>query len=95
MASTVHNAKGETHCATLVLECVTAQGTSHDLGGLLPVIAGIALAAHLPKTVRRTALTTFVAATRARYLLALAVHRERAEPHLEALRRDAWEVVSL
>ncbi|WP_407987656.1 hypothetical protein [Kitasatospora sp. CMC57] len=36
---------------------------------------------------RSWALTTFVAATRAKHLLAVAVHEDRAHPHLDALTR--------
>jgi len=95
VASTIHNAKGETHCATLVLECLTPGGKSHDLGALLPVIAGTQPASKLNKTAQQAALTAFVAATRARHLLALAVHRDRAAPHLEALRQDGWLIIDL
>ena len=93
--STIHNAKGETHCATLVLECPTPQGKFHDLGTLLPVISGIRLVSTLNKTAQEAALTTFVATTRARHLLALAVHRDRATPYLEILRQDDWLVVGV
>ncbi len=93
--ATVASAKGETHCATLVLECATKQGRSHDLGSLLPVITGKAPIGKLNVTGQHAAMTTFVAATRARHLLALAVHEDRATPHLDALSRDGWSVVSL
>ncbi|MFD8754943.1 UvrD-helicase domain-containing protein [Kitasatospora sp. NPDC059577] len=95
LTATVASAKGETHCATLVLECVTKHGRSHDLGSLLPVITGETPAGKLNTTGRHAAMTTFVAATRAKHLLALAVHEDRANPYLEALTRDGWSVVSL
>lgn len=95
MASTIHNAKGETDCATLVLECPTPLGKAHDLGTLLPVITGTQTVSKLNKTVQQTALTLFVATTRARHLLVLAVHRDRAAPHLEELHRDGWLIIDL
>ncbi|MFD7645808.1 UvrD-helicase domain-containing protein [Kitasatospora sp. NPDC059795] len=95
LTATVASAKGETHCATLVLECATKQGRGHDLGSLLPVITGKAPVGRLNATGRHAAMTTFVAATRAKHLLALAVHEDRATPHLDALARDGWSVVSL
>ncbi|MFJ6381332.1 UvrD-helicase domain-containing protein [Kitasatospora sp. NPDC092039] len=95
LTATVASAKGETHCATLVLECATKHGRSHDLGSLLPVITGKTPVGELNATGRHAAMTTFVAATRAKHLLALAVHESRANPHLEALVRDDWSVVSL
>ncbi|MFG2914768.1 AAA family ATPase [Kitasatospora sp. NPDC048298] len=95
LTATVASAKGETHCATLVLECATKHGRSHDLGSLLPVITGETPVGELNATGRHAAMTTFVAATRAKHLLALAVHESRANPHLEALARDGWSVVSL
>ncbi|MFB7123711.1 UvrD-helicase domain-containing protein [Kitasatospora sp. NPDC056273] len=95
LTTTVASAKGETHCATLILECATKNGKSHDLGSLLPVIAGEMPASRLKATGRHAAMNTFVAATRARYLLAVAVHEDRANPHLGALGRDGWSIVSL
>ncbi|WP_329486715.1 UvrD-helicase domain-containing protein [Kitasatospora sp. NBC_01246] len=95
LTATVASAKGETHCATLVLECATKHGRSHDLGILLPVITGATPVGNLNATDRHAAMTTFVAATRARHLLALAVHEGRANPHLDALARDGWSIVSL
>ncbi|MGW4696648.1 UvrD-helicase domain-containing protein [Kitasatospora cineracea] len=95
LTTTIASAKGETHCATLVLECTTKNGRSHDLGALLSVITGERAAGELTATARHAAMTTFVAATRARHLLALAVHEDRATPHLNALARDGWSVVSL
>jgi DNA helicase-2/ATP-dependent DNA helicase PcrA len=93
IASTTQNAKGETHCATLVLECAMPQGRAHDLAAVLPVIAGTAPLSRLSKSARQAALTTFVAATRPAHLLALAVHRDRAEPHLQALRNSGWLIL--
>ncbi|MFE2729257.1 UvrD-helicase domain-containing protein [Kitasatospora sp. NPDC059327] len=95
LTATVASAKGETHSATLVLECVTKNGKGHDLGSLLPVITGETPASSLRATGRHAAMTTFVAATRARYLLTLAVHEDRANLHLGALARDGWSIVSL
>lgn len=92
-AGTTAAAKGETHCATLVLECVTAKGNAHDLGPLLSVISGAKPATKIRRSHRHAALTTFVAATRARQLLALAIHLERLEPHRRQLMRDGWLVV--
>ncbi len=95
IASSVHSAKGENHCATLVLECATTDGRAYDLGPLLPVIAGLEPISSVREVNRTAALTTFVAATRARYLLALAVHQGRARPFLPALSQDGWLVVDL
>lgn len=92
-ASTTASAKGETHCATLVLECVTAKGNSHDLGPLLSVLCGAKPATKIRRTHRHAALTTFVAATRPRQLLTLALHLDRLEPHRDQLTRDGWLIV--
>ncbi|MEV0536749.1 hypothetical protein [Kitasatospora sp. NPDC050463] len=93
--STTARAKGETHCATLVLECATKNGKSHDLGGILPVITGSMSATQLNATSQHAAMTTFVAATRARHALVLAIHRDRAEAHRPALTRDGWLVLEV
>lgn len=95
LTATIASAKGETHCATLVLECATKHGKSHDLGSLLPVITGEAPVDKLNATSQHAAMTTFVAATRAKHLLALAIHEDRAHAYLGALTRDGWSIVSL
>lgn len=94
-AGTTAGAKGETHSAVLVLECATPQGTSHDLGPLLPVISGATPVTAIRRAGRQSVLTTFVAATRAQHLLALAIHRDRLDPHRDHLKRDGWSVVDL
>lgn len=94
-AGTTAGAKGETHSAVLVLECATPQGTSHDLGPLLPIITGATPATAIRRAGRQSVLTTFVAATRAQHLLALAVHRDRLDPHRNHLKHDGWSIVDL
>jgi hypothetical protein len=93
--STTARAKGETHCATLILECATKNGRGHDLGSILPVITGAKPVSQLNVSSQHAALTAFVAATRAKHLLALAVHRDRAAPHRLVLAKDGWIIKDL
>ncbi|WP_103544703.1 UvrD-helicase domain-containing protein [Streptomyces sp. SM1] len=92
VAGTIQSAKGETHTATLVLECLDRTGKKHDISEVLALLAGAGDIARASTTVRRAAQLIFVGATRPTHLLALAALRERAEPYTEALAGKGWNV---
>ncbi|WP_326662910.1 UvrD-helicase domain-containing protein [Streptomyces sp. NBC_00385] len=92
IVTTTASAKGETHAATLILECANHKATAHDLGTLLPVILGDTPSTNLTGPKLHAAQLAFVAATRPRHLLALAIHEERANPHRTALHRAGWQI---
>jgi DNA helicase-2/ATP-dependent DNA helicase PcrA len=90
LLGTIAGAKGETHSATLVLECANRRGTKHDLVPVLPLILGKGRLEDLSDLDRYCAQLAFVAVTRPRHLLALAVHRDRADPFTDAFRAAGW-----
>lgn len=102
--STIHGVKGETHDATLVLE--TKFRTYFDLAEMLPFMIDPTLAppvfdpAH-PNTaasIRASFMKrTYVAASRARSLVCMAVHRDRLSAEQEAALHDqrGWAIVDL
>ncbi|MCD0449472.1 UvrD-helicase domain-containing protein [Actinocorallia sp. API 0066] len=91
--STTHSAKGETHSATLILECVNMHGQKHDLRALLPYLTG-QRTEYTQQSTREAARLAFVAATRPRHLLALAVHQDPAQPYLARLAELGWKMHS-
>lgn len=90
---TTASAKGETHSATLILECVNMHGQKHDLRALLPYLTG-QRTEYTQQSTREAAQLAFVASTRPRHLLALAVHRDPAQPYLETLAEVGWQIHS-
>ncbi|MFD9631490.1 hypothetical protein [Streptomyces violascens] len=92
VAGTIQSAKGETHAATLVLECLDRTGKKHDVAEVLTLLAGAGDIARASATVRRAAQLIFVGATRPTHLLALAALRERAAPHIKALADRGWAI---
>jgi hypothetical protein len=92
LVGTIQSAKGETHAATLVLECLDRTGKKHDVTEVLALLAGAGDLARASPTVRRAAQLIFVGATRPTHFLALAALRERAEPHAEALAQRGWAI---
>lgn len=92
LLGTIAGAKGETHSATLVLECANPRGQKHDLVPVLPLILGQGRVEDLSDLDRHCAQLAFVAVTRPRHLLALAVHQDRANPYIDAFRAAGWLV---
>lgn len=91
---TIHAAKGETHAATLVLECYHR---IHDLAEVMPML----VSKHDRRRVARTqsilpaARRTFVAMTRPRNLLAFAVHKDHIAHLLTDFEKAGWYLVDL
>lgn len=89
--STTQAAKGETHSATLVLECFL--NGKYDVSEALALVAsGRRIGPKTPKTVRQAVQLFFVACTRARYLFVAAVERERIAEHQDRLQAAGWEI---
>jgi DNA helicase-2/ATP-dependent DNA helicase PcrA len=86
---TIAGSKGETHSATLLLECVNRAGRKHDLVPVLPLILGSTDIASASASDRQAAQLAFVAVTRPRYLLALAMHEDRVAMHRRHSRPQA------
>ncbi|MFF1966600.1 UvrD-helicase domain-containing protein [Streptomyces sp. NPDC058232] len=94
VATSIQRAKGETHAATLILECLDSRGRKYDVYETLALVAQSKDVADASPTLRKAAQLLFVGITRPTHLLALAVHRARVEPHLDALEARGWLVRS-
>ncbi|MET8205872.1 UvrD-helicase domain-containing protein [Streptomyces sp. NPDC005373] len=95
VATSIQRAKGETHAATLILECLDSRGRKYDVHETLALVAQSKDVADAPITLRKAAQLLFVGATRPTHLLAFAAHQSRIEPHLKALRARGWLVQSV
>ncbi|MFG2231112.1 UvrD-helicase domain-containing protein [Streptomyces sp. NPDC048723] len=92
IASTIQSAKGETHSATLLLDCLDKTGKKFDVNEVLTLLANGSDLDRATNTVKRAAQLIFVGATRPTHLLAFATPRQRAEPYAEALVARGWSI---
>ena len=91
--TTIHSAKGETHTATLVLE--TYFNKTYDLQKLLPFFKGQGNRKQLEKgkTLREHAMRIFVAMTRPKELLCLAIYKEHlSNGDMDGLQAFGWSL---
>ncbi|MEU0401888.1 UvrD-helicase domain-containing protein [Streptomyces sp. NPDC006197] len=91
VAGSIQGAKGETHAATLLLECLDRRGSKHDIQETLKLLAGGDIE-RAQVTVQRAAQLIFVGATRPTHLLMLATHRQHAAPYTEELVARGWSI---
>ncbi|MGW6404920.1 UvrD-helicase domain-containing protein [Streptomyces sp. NPDC055134] len=89
VASSIQRAKGETHAATLILECLDSRGRKYDVDETLALITQ---GKNATDAARKTAQRLFVGITRPTHLLVLALHRTRAQPYLDTFATRGWEV---
>lgn len=90
VVSTIHAVKGETHDATLVLETFEHD---YDVSSILPYLCGQASKKKPGKRELNYLKRVFVAMTRPRELVCLALHRKNVtEAQLAALVAAGWEV---
>lgn len=92
--ATIHAVKGETHAATLVLECFHHV---HDLKEVLPIIIGKHDAQRLQSvnSILPAARRTFVAMTRPRNLVAFAVRKSHIEDLVPGFEAAGWKIIDL
>lgn len=89
---TIHNAKGETHAATLIVECYS-KDQIHDLKEVLPALIGRQAARRAGMvSVKKAGQVLFVGMTRPRHLLAFAVLKSHVEGDLHLYRQAGWRV---
>ncbi|MET8430727.1 UvrD-helicase domain-containing protein [Nocardia sp. NPDC004860] len=91
----IHSAKGETHTATLILECLNRSGKNYDVHEVLRLLATNGDLSSATRTVQEIAQLVFVGATRPTQLLAFAVDRDRAAPYLDFFASSDWAVHDL
>ncbi|MFE7161298.1 UvrD-helicase domain-containing protein [Streptomyces sp. NPDC057636] len=92
VASSIQRAKGETHAATLILECLNSGGRQYDVHKTLALLMQDKDPEHASKPVLKAAQLLFVGITRPTHLLAIALHRTRAQPYLSAFQARGWEI---
>ncbi|NEW77228.1 UvrD-helicase domain-containing protein [Streptomyces rhizosphaericus] len=92
VVGSIQSAKGETHAATLILECLERSGKKYDVHEVLGLLSRQQDASKALVTIQRAAQLVFVGATRPTHLLAFAAHRTRAEPHIQAMTARGWSV---
>ncbi|MEU4889527.1 UvrD-helicase domain-containing protein [Streptomyces xinghaiensis] len=92
---TIQSAKGETHAATLILECLEKNGRKFDVTEALRMVAEGSDPQQELKSVQAAVQLVFVGATRPIHLLVLAAHRDRGKRYAEALIDADWDVRDL
>lgn len=91
--STIHGVKGETHDATLIME---TKNRYFDVGYLIGQIARCDTAVITGEMNLKFARQLYVAASRPRYLLCIAVREDHIEEkHKQNLAALGWKVISL
>ncbi len=88
--STVHSVKGETHAATLYLE--TSYYGRHESERLIDQFKGVAYSGTDDKTLR-TLRVVYVGMSRPRYLLCVAIQKDRFDRMDSHELRNIWNVV--
>ncbi|MFJ3975899.1 UvrD-helicase domain-containing protein [Streptomyces sp. NPDC090021] len=92
---TIQSAKGETHAATLVLECLEKSGRKFDVAEALRMVAEKSDPQRELKTVQAAVQLVFVGATRPTHLLVFAAHRDRSKQYAEAMTHAGWDIRDL
>lgn len=92
--ATIHAVKGETHAATLVLECYHHV---FDLKEVLPIIIGKhdSRRLHSVVSVASAVRRTFVAMTRPRHLVAFAMRKSHIDELIPEFEKAGWKVIDL
>ncbi|QWQ43714.1 UvrD-helicase domain-containing protein [Streptomyces sp. YPW6] len=92
---TIQSAKGETHAATLILECLEKNGKKFDVTEALRMVAEGSDPQRELKSVQAAVQLIFVGATRPTHLLVLAAHRDRGKRYAEAMIDMGWDLRDL
>ncbi|MFD5256816.1 UvrD-helicase domain-containing protein [Streptomyces bobili] len=92
---TIQSAKGETHAATLILECLEKTGRKFDVTEALRMIAEKSDPLRELKSVQAAVQLVFVGATRPTHLLVLAAHRDRSKKYADAMTGAGWDIRDL
>jgi hypothetical protein len=95
IAGTIQSAKGETHAATLILECLEKNGRKFDVSEVLRMVAEKSDPQRELKSVQAAAQLIFVGATRPTHLLVFAAHRDRGKRYAETMIDAGWYIRDL
>jgi hypothetical protein len=92
---TIQSAKGETHAATLILECLEKNGKKFDVTEALRMVAEGSDPQRELKSVQAAVQLVFVGATRPTHLLVLAAQRDRGKRYAEMMIDAGWHIRDL
>ncbi|MEQ1151686.1 UvrD-helicase domain-containing protein [Acinetobacter johnsonii] len=91
--ATIHSIKGETHAATLIVE--TTFGRSYDISNVFTYLVHQQQATQpRPQTVKFMK-QIYVAMTRPRHFVCLAVHKNKVNEHLSLAEQKGWKIIDL
>mgnify|MGYP002138229184 FL=1 len=91
--ATIHSIKGETHAATLIVE--TTFGRSYDISNVFTYLVHQQQATQpRPQTVKFMK-QIYVAMTRPRHFVCLAVHKKNINQHLSLAEQKGWKIIDL
>ncbi|MHA3057769.1 UvrD-helicase domain-containing protein [Acinetobacter sp. ANC 5584] len=90
--ATIHSIKGETHAATLVVE-TTFKG-SFDISKVFTYLLDQKTQPKQPQTIKFMK-QIYVAMTRPRHLVCLAVHKDKISKHISLATQKGWNIVDL
>lgn len=90
--ATIHSIKGETHAATLVVE--TTFGKSYDISKVFTYLLNQQPQPQQPQTIKFMK-QIYVAMTRPRHLVCLAVHKRNINQHLALAEQKGWKIIDL
>ncbi|HFP7024680.1 TPA: UvrD-helicase domain-containing protein [Acinetobacter baumannii] len=90
--ATIHSIKGETHAATLVVE--TTFGRSHDISNVFTYLVHQQPSEPKPQTIKFMK-QIYVAMTRPRHFVCLAVHKKNINQHLSLAEQKGWKIIDL
>ena len=96
--TTIHSAKGQTHCATLYLESYYYQdgkgenAKSYESQRLTEPFLGNPISEDVGQRVKESIKMAYVGLSRATNLLCIAIHEDRFNKNLSTIDRNKWEV---
>ena len=90
---TIHSVKGETHCASLYLE--TSYYGQHESERIMEQLKGNPISSNVGVRIKETLKMTYVGMSRPKYLLCLAIHKDRFDSELDMVNGGNWEIVNL
>lgn len=99
--TTIHGAKGQTHCATLYLESYYHQdgkgenSKSYESERLADQFLGKPISMDAGQHVKESLKMAYVGLSRATNLLCLAIHEDRFKKHLSNIDNDKWEITKV
>lgn len=90
---TIHSIKGETHCASLYLE--TSYYGQHESEWIMEQLKGKPIGSNVGVRIKETLKMAYVGMSRPKYLLCLAIHKDRFDSELDMKNGGNWEIINL